>query len=331
MGDIIDPASRLRKLIAKQEPRFASGFRLLVSQIKEAADLNEIAALIEAGRLEEAFTMTLSRTPKLGNLYVDSFMAAAKDTAEFFNKNVGGIIIDFDQTNPFSLQVARENQLRLVREFGATQRAATREALIEGIRTGANPLEQARNFRNSIGLTERQVKAVNNYRRLLNEGDRAALDRALRDKRFDRTIRAAFDSDKPLTQAQIDKMVGRYQERYLKYRSNVIARTESLKSVHAGKNAMYKQAIDDGHLDANNLSQEWETSLRQNVRDSHADMHGQVQPWGQLFVSGKGNATEFPGAFGIPEEDIQCVCAVGTRIPQVAVPAGISINIVDNL
>tara|TARA_R110002167_G_scaffold143958_2_gene333686 strand:- start:38254 stop:39249 length:996 start_codon:yes stop_codon:yes gene_type:complete len=331
MGDVVDPAARLQKLIAQQRPRFAAGFRLLVKQIKGAADLDAIAALIEAGRLEEAFTLTLARTPLLGNLYVDSFMAAANDTAAFFNKNVAGLVVDFDQTNPFAMRVARENQLRLVREFGATQRAATREALIDGIRTGANPLEQARNFRNSIGLTERQVKAVNNYRRLLNEGDRAALDRALRDKRFDRTINNAFNSDTPLTKAQVDKMVGRYQERYLKYRSNVIARTESLRSVHQGKAAMYQQAIDEGNLDANNLSQEWETSLRQNVRDSHADMHGQVQPWGQLFISGKGNAAPHPGEFGVAEEDIQCVCAVGTRIPQIAVPQGFSINIVDNL
>ena len=327
MGDIIDPASRLQKLIAKQSPRFAAGFQLLVKQIKEAADLSVIADLIEAGRLEEAFSTTLARTPRLGNLYVDSFMAAANDTAAFLNTNVAGIVVDFDQTNPFALRVARDNQLRLVREFGATQRMATREALIDGIKSGANPLEQARNFRDSIGLTERQVKAVNNYRRLLNEGDQAVFDRALRDKRFDSTIRQAMADNKPLTRTQVNRMVDRYRERYIKYRSNVIARTEALKSVHQGKHAMYAQAIAEGQLDPNNLSQEWETSLKQNVRDSHADMHGQVQPWGQLFISGAGNATEHPGAFGIPEEDIQCVCAVGTRIPELKLSPGASISI----
>ena len=319
MADIIDPASRLQKLIAKQSPRFAAGFQLLVRQIKEAADLSVIADLIEAGRLEEAFST--------GNLYVDSFMAAANDTASFLNTNVAGIVVDFDQTNPFALRVARDNQLRLVREFGATQRMATREALIDGIKTGANPLQQARNFRDSIGLTERQVKAVNNYRRLLNEGDQAVFDRALRDKRFDSTIRQSMADGKPLTRTQVNRMVDRYRERYVKYRSNVIARTEALKSVHQGKNAMYAQAIADGQLDPNNLSQEWETSLKQNVRDSHADMHGQVQPWGQLFISGAGNATEHPGAFGVPEEDIQCVCAVGTRIPELKLSPGASISI----
>ena len=331
MGDIVDPASRLQRLIRQQNPRFASGFRLLVKQIKRDVDLVEIAALIEAGRLEEALTITLARTPRLGNLWVDSYVTAAKDTAKFLNREVASIVVDFDQTNPFAMRIARENQLRLVNGFGDVQRRATREALIDGIQTGANPLQQARNFKDSIGLTERQVRAVNNYKRLLREGDAEALTRELRDKRFDRTVRRAMESGRPLTEAQLDKMTDRYRERYLQYRSRVIARTEALKSVHQGKHNMYQQAIENGDLDANNLMQEWETSMLDNVRDSHSDMHGQIQPWGQLFISGKGNATEMPGGFGVPEEDIQCACAVGTRITKITAPGGFSISIVDSL
>tara|TARA_R110000796_G_scaffold41179_2_gene101978 strand:+ start:24242 stop:25234 length:993 start_codon:yes stop_codon:yes gene_type:complete len=327
MGDVVDPASRLQRLIRQQSPRFAAGFQLLVKQIKRSADLSLIADLLERGRLEDAFSLTLARTPRLGNLYVDSFMTAANDTASFLNKNVAGIVIDFDQTNPFAMQVARENQLRLVREFGDAQRRATREALIDGIRTGANPKQQAKAFVDSIGLTERQVKAVNNYKRLLSEGDKAVFERALRDKRFDSTVRASIESGKPLTSNQIDRMVGRYRERYLQYRSRVIGRTEALKSVHQGKAAMYQQAIENGDLDPNNLTQEWETSLKDNVRDSHVDMHGQIQPWGQMFISGKGNAAPHPGAFGVAEEDIQCVCALGTRIPELKLSPGASVRI----
>tara|TARA_R110000737_G_scaffold47134_4_gene67054 strand:+ start:14547 stop:15539 length:993 start_codon:yes stop_codon:yes gene_type:complete len=329
--DIIDPARRLQRLIKQQSPRFAAGFQLLVKQIKRDVDLEEIAALIEVGRLEEALIVTLARTPRLGNLWVDSYVTAAKDTAKFLNREIASIVVDFDQTNPFAMRIARENQLRLVNGFGEVQRRATREALIDGIQTGANPLQQARNFRDSIGLTERQVKAVNNYKRLLREGDAEALTRKLRDKRFDRTVQRAIESGRPLTEAQLEKMTDRYRERYIKYRARVIARTESLKSVHQGKHSMYQQAIENGDLDANNLMQEWETSMLDNVRDSHADMHGQIQPWGQLFISGKGNATEFPGGFGVPEEDIQCACAVGTRIPRITVPGGVQVTIVDGL
>lgn len=64
MADVVDPASRLKKLVNQQSPRFAAGFTLLVSQIKESLDLTEIADLIERGQLEEALTQALRRTPR---------------------------------------------------------------------------------------------------------------------------------------------------------------------------------------------------------------------------------------------------------------------------
>lgn len=327
MADIIDPASRVEALIATQESAFARGFRLMVANIRSEMDLTEIADLLERGRLEDALTVALRRVPNLGTLYMNSFVAAAQDTASFLNKNLEQIVIDFDQTNPFAVRVARDNQLRLVREFTQKQREATRSALLEGVQTGANPRVQARAFRDSIGLTAKQQQAVNRYRNSLELGNREVLDRALRDRRFDSTIRRAFDSDTPLTRTQIDRMVQRYRERYIKYRSEVIARTEALRSVHQGKQAMYQQAIDNGDLDPNNLENEWQTSLRDNVRDSHVDMHGQKRPFGELFVSGAGNQAPHPGAFNVGAEDIQCVCTLSTRIPQVAVPEGLSVEI----
>lgn len=328
MDEIVDPWERLEALVGAQEPAFSAGFQLLVSQMKSELDLNAIADLLSRGQLEEAFTQVLRRAPNVGNLYVNSFVEAAKDTAQFLNTNLKEIVIDFDTTNPFSQSVMREEKLRMIREFTAKQRAATREALLNGIENGASPRAQARAFRDSIGLTENQVKAVNNYRKGLEQGDRKVLDRALRDKRFDGTVRRAFDSGKPLTKDQMNKMVQRYEERYIKYRADVIARTESLRSVHQGNHNMYQQAIESGDLDPNNLQNEWNTSLRENVRDSHQAMHGQKRPFNQPFVSGDGNQALFPGSFGVAAEDIQCACNVGTRITQITAPAGFSIEII---
>ena len=323
----LDPASRLEKLIAKQSPLFAAGFRLLVKQMKSDMDLDAIADLLARGRLEDALTETLRRAPNMGNLYLNSFVAAAEDTAGFLNKSLQQIVVDFDTTNPFSMRVMREERLRMIREFTAQQRLATREAIIDGIERGLNPIQQARNFRDSIGLTVKQQRAVNNYRRMLSEGDRAVLDRALRDKRFDSTIRNAFDSGQPLTRTQMNRMVDRYRERFVKYRSEVIARTESLRAVHAGKQSMYEQAIESGDLQQDNLTQEWNTARDEAVRGSHSAMHGQKIPFGQRFISGLGNMALHPGAFNVAAEDIQCRCTLGTRITEVTVPSGLEITI----
>ncbi len=325
MADVLDPAERLRALVAAQAPRIASGFSLLVRDIKNDIDLGTISDLLERGRFEEALTEALRRAPGLGGLYTEAFIAAAKDTAEFLNKHLEFLIVDFDQTNPFAMQIARDNQLRLVREFTQAQARATREAIVEGIRTGANPIQQAKNFRDSIGLTEHQVRAVNNYKRLLSEGDKAVFDRALRDKRFDSVVRRAIEDGKPLTRTQIDRMVSRYRERFIDFRARTIARTEALGSVHSGNLAMYEQAIAAG-LDPASLSEEWNTALDERVRGSHSSMHRQIINFGEMFVSGRGNITRHPGGFGVAEEDIQCRCAVGTRIRELAPVPGLSVE-----
>lgn len=313
--DVFDPVSRLDKLIAAQEPRFAAGFAQLVAGMKSAIDLTEIADLLQTGRLEQALSEALRRAPALGNMYTDSFVNAARDTAAFLNTNLQEVVVSFDQTNPFAVRVARDNQLRLVNGFTRTQVDATREALLEGIRSGANPIAQARNFRNSIGLTRTQVKAVNNFERMLRENDPGSLARQLRDKRFDRTVNRAIRNGTTLSDAQVRAMTDRYREKYIQYRSEVIARTESLRSVHAGKNEMYRQAVEAGDINSDQLTQEWETALDPRVRDSHNSMHGQKRPFDVPFISGLGNQLRFPTDPAAPPADsIQCRCRVGTRI-----------------
>lgn len=329
MAEFEDPATRLDRLISQTESRFQRGFREAVASITDAVALTEIAALIEAGRLETALTRALAQSAPIGNLYVQGFVNGATSTEEFLNrKTPRSIRFDFDQQNPFAVRTARDNRLRLIREFNRGQREATRQAIAEGVQAGANPIQQARNFRDSIGLTRRQVRAVNNYRRLLEEGNREALGRGLRDRRFDRTVNAAIRDGRALSRQQIDTMVGRYRERYLQYRSRVIARTEAIRAVNQGRNEMYRQGIEEGKIDPANTTQEWNTSRDERVRGSHASMHGQVQPIGTPFISGEGAEILFPtDPSAPPEESIQCRCRLGTRITTIDVPAGLSVEI----
>lgn len=215
----------------------------------------------------------------------------------------------------------RRSQLSLIREFTNQQRLSTRLALVEGISQGLNPRQQALLFRQSIGLTQRQMQAVINYRRLLEQGDAAALQRALRDRRFDPTVQSSILGDRPLTPAQIDRMVDRYHARYIAHRAEVIARTEALRSVHDGAQAAYRQAIDLGVLAADDLIQEWVTASDERVRGSHAFMHGQQRPIGEAFLSGAGNALRWPGDIDAPgSETIQCRCVLVTVFAEDAVP-----------
>jgi hypothetical protein len=313
VAEFFDDAARLSRLISSLEPRFQRRFLEVVQSIRDARTLADLEALVLAGNIEEALVAAEVAALRLSNIWGDSFLLAGHETAAVIG-NALEVIVNFDQINLRALDVITRNQLRLVREFAEEQRAATRLALQDGIERGLNPRDMARAFRDSIGLTAKQQQFVINYRTQLQQLDSRALQRALRDKRFDPALLRAIRDGKALTPEQIEKMVGRYQARWIKFRSEVIARSEALKSVHGGTWEMYQQAVDGGVLVEDELKRTWDTSDDGRERDWHHSMHRQTVGLNEPFTSGKGNQTlEGPGHFGIAEEDIQCRCAVATR------------------
>jgi len=223
--------------------------------------------------------------------------------------------VNFDQTNEAAVEQMRANQLRIIRNFTEKQRLATKLALLRGTAQGLNPRQQALLFKMSIGLTEQQVQWVMNFQKLLEELDSDVFKRLLRDKRFDPTIQTAIENNKPLSNAQINRMVERYRERVLTYRSETIARTEALTAVHQGVDNMYFQAIEDGILDEDAMEQTWHTSPpEKRIRPSHKTMNGQKRRMGEAFLSGAGNYLRYPGDPEAPVEDrIDCRCMKTTR------------------
>lgn len=324
-----DPITRIDALIARGETEITREFIAAVAALRDELDLEELAELLRRHKYDEAFARVGIVAARLGITAANVYARAGSDTADFLTKEVGDIIIGFDQTNYRAVDAMRNNQLRIVREFTEQQRKATQGALIRGIENGANPIEQARAFRDSIGLTSKQEEWVANYRRQLENLDRRALDRALRDRRNDATIRRAIEENTPLTEKQINRMVEKYRKRMIKYRSEVIARTESLRSVHEGVEEMYQQAIAAGELLPEQIVFIWNTAADERVRDypgptSHRTMHLQEQVFGMPFISGGGNYALHPGQFGIAYEDIQCRCVRSARIltVQEAIDAG---------
>jgi hypothetical protein len=311
-----DPETRLLRLMGRAETSLQRALIAAVVAARDTTSLVELEELILAGRFDEALEAAVAAgSIRLADEATAVFVLAGEDTAALLS-DVLEVVVGFDQVNQRAVDVMRGERLRLIREFSAEQRNATRNALVEGIARGANPREQATAFRGSIGLTARQQAAVDNFRRLLSASDREALSRALRDRRFDSTIEGAIDSGEPLTRAQIDRMTARYRERMLKFRAETIARTEALRAVHQGSQEAYHQAIDRGHIDPGELVQTWVTAGDERVRGSHRSMSSQQRPFGEAFISGSGALLRYPGDPSAPaSETVQCRCALATRIP----------------
>lgn len=319
-GGAEDPASRIERVISAQEAGFIRVFLQAISDIVSAHTLDQLEQLLLEGRVEEALEALDAAAGLIGTQYGQAFSAAAGDTARFLSTSALTVSVSFDQTNDRAVQAISRNRLRLVREFSQEQRVATRAALQDGIARGVNPRQQAVEFRQSIGLTERQRAAVANYRRLLTEGrannlpSQQALNRALRDARSDRSILRAIRENRPLPPEQVERMVQRYRDRYINYRAEVIARTEALRSAHQGTEEMYQQAIDAGQINPDALQRRWVTASDERVRDSHSRLNGEVRRIGEAWEADAG-VLRFPGDPDAPaEETVQCRCVISTRI-----------------
>jgi hypothetical protein len=310
-----DTEARLIGLLDRAEPKIRRALLQAVTAARAANTLDELAGLLEQGRFQEALDRAVRQgIIRLADEVTGVFVAAGQSGSAYIADALG-VIVSFDQVNDRAVNVMRTERLRLIREFGAEQRRATREALVDGIRRGLNPIDQARNFRESIGLTTRQEQTVQNFRRMLEDGDRSLFTRSTRDRRFDAKIRSAFNSGRRLTSGEIDQMVTAFRRKSVLQRSQVIARTEALRATHTGNNEAFDQAIQDGLLDPGQLMRTWNTARDDRVRDSHSDIDGETIPHGDLFVTGLGNELQFPGDPAAPAVDtIMCRCVITTRI-----------------
>ncbi|QNN99840.1 hypothetical protein P67b_00081 [Ruegeria phage Tedan] len=313
-GGAADPRERIERLIQQQDARFRGAFELAISILLTSSTLDALADLLEQGLFEDALSTLEDAGRALGNQYGASLVAAAQDTATWLSTSALTVAVSYDVANTRAVNRVQQNRLRIIRDFTEEQRRATRAALAIGTERGLNPREQARAFRASIGLTERQVRAVDNYRRLLEGGSLEVLQRELRDRRFDRAVRSARSRGEPLTADQVNRMTEAYRRRYINFRAETIARTEALRATHEGVEEMYAQAIDDGQINPDGLSRRWLTARDRRVRDSHVLLNGLERPLGETFPGGDG-PLRFPGDPEAPAtETVQCRCVLVTRL-----------------
>lgn len=170
-----------------------------------------------------------------------------------------------------------------------------------------------------IGLNSQQTDAVIRAARELASGDPTQmlnyLGRKRRDARFDGLVRKAMEAGKPLSQADIDKITGRYKDRLLKLRGETIARTEMLNGLRAGRHEQWQQAIEKG-LDANRVRVTWGATGDARTRDTHMLLNKTKVKFGQVFTTLTGVRMAYPGDVTQPgnnakllaAETIQCRC-----------------------
>jgi hypothetical protein len=163
-----------------------------------------------------------------------------------------------------------------------------------------------------VGMNAQQAQWVANMRRYIEAGDiNAVMGMTRRDKRYDKMIAKGG-----LSSAQVDKIIGRYNDRLLQSRGLTIARTERGAAVNNGVMDAWRQAADKVGFPYSRLIKSWKHGV---TRDPRA-WHIVVPPVVGLdtpFTLSNGTLIQCPHAVGAdPREVINCSCRVSIRLPK---------------
>lgn len=321
----------LREMDA-QKPKIALAFLEAIRRMIASARLAALEALIAEGRIDSAPAMFRIGSAALSPLIEairDALKAGGEFAAQTIKKPGVGSVIQFDMRNTFVENWVRQYSGELVTDVTVDQQAAIRLAIRAGIEAGRNPrsialdligrLDKTTGNRvgGIVGLTEQQTQFVINARLELEKLSANYFSRAARDKRFDSIVRKAIESGKPLSSADIDRIVSRYADGLLQVRGETIASTEALGAFSAGRDLAMQQAIADGTISARNVTATWDTAHDNKVRETHHEMQGQTIEYGGAFVSPSGARLRYPGdtSLGAPaSEVIRCRCVKKYRV-----------------
>ena len=314
-------------LTEQWEPKVRKAFLDSIDGITDRAKITDLARLIERGDIEAV--LDYLRINRLAYQRLELAIRDAYEAGGFrFTSNLPGFVsVIFDLRNPQAEQWLRDKSSTLVTGIVEDQRNAIRGYLVEGLQQGQNPRTSALDLVGRvaratgkrqggvIGLTSQQEAFQRAYALELSSDDpallRAALRRQLRDKRFDRSITKAIRQKTALPADIRVKMLTAYRNRMLKYRADVIARTETLQSIAGSQYETYRQAIAAGELRADQVTKIWKAGLDERVRFSHNVLHNAEAQFDQAFTSPLGSQMRFPGdrELGARKEDIiSCRC-----------------------
>lgn len=313
----------MNQLLVAVEAQLGEAWVEAVQWLRDQNQLDDVAARVEAGDYEGAVIGVEQAAQRFAEQVADGYITAGKAAAAWLDKNLPDSLVTFSTTNYRAVQWAQQNKLDLVQQITAQQKQVINQVLTDSTRGAVNPRVWARDLRDSIGLTAYQEGHVASYRQALEQGDLAnALERELRDGRSDRSIIAAIQEGGSLPQEQIDSMVERYRANYIVFRTEAIARSEGLRVIHQGTQELYEQAIEDGHIEAANLVQQWNSRHDTRTRRSHYVMDGQQRAFGEMFLSGDGVELEYPGDPNAPaSETANCRCNRSLRLVKLEAPA----------
>lgn len=296
-----DDQAKFEELAAKFEPDLQAAILEALAKQRGEVDLDALVQAMDSGDANAVTGLlnldeySIAAGP-VGKELAAATIAGAALSASGIAVPITEVRFTFNELNPAIVNFMQRYQLGLIRQINENTKAGVKQVLNDALIRGTNPKQAAVDVQQIIGLTDKQAQAVINFRRQLQAihangaagwglGEKidrvngsqvfkpdengnpkdGILNRRLRDFRFDGQLKRAIADGKPLTQAQIDKMVDAYSRKYLKFRAQTIARTESMRAVNAGARQAWVQAISDGKVNQDLVRRTWIVSADERL------------------------------------------------------------------
>lgn len=276
---------RMHRNAATFTPEIAAAilgaFRAVAETLPEATMTRLIASgtfdLVVASILTDAVLNVALRPVRSG--IQRTLQQAVTYVARDLPAKAGTLVVQFNVLNTNVLAAIRTLDDKILPTLKADIRESVRRAVEAGLEAGANPRTIARGLRDVVGLSPAQELAVRNYRAQLDAGEvGAATSRQLHDARFRVT--------KDMSAEKIDRMVTVYRKNMVAFHAETVARTATLDAFRNAQDLAWRQAIDAGLVDGDNLLKTWMQVDRPTKRESHIPLNGETVPFDQPYSNG---------------------------------------------
>jgi hypothetical protein len=300
----------------------ADAFADAVQTHAASIPLADLVAAIEAGDLRAL--EALLRFPQGALFPLSEAMRTAFVGGGLAASTALGARFGFDGRNYRAEAWMRDNGGALIEGIQADTLQMVRQVMDNRLVTGESGAKTARSIVGTfnratgrreggfLGLTSQQTDWVINARNDLGNLDERYFTRALRDKRYDPMVRKAIKDRKPLAQADVDKILTRYKDRLLKYRGDVIARTEAHRATSAGTYEGMMQAKEQGL----NVTIRWVHGFSREPRLDHLSAaQAPSRPIGVPFTMADGTQLLYPHDPKAPARHVVgCKCSAFYRV-----------------
>lgn len=180
----------------------------------------------------------------------------------------------FNMRNPKAIEWATKYVGDNIREVENVTREAVRAIIADALKYGGHPRETAREIRQFIGLTEKQVKSILNYQRKLDESGRSV--------------------------SRVNEMVDSQVRRLIRRRAETIARTETIDAANQGQMLHWEDMAAQGYLDKRFIKKKWSATPDERLCPVCKPLDGEIADIDKPFSWGGMRPTRHP----------KCRCAV---------------------